>query len=94
MKYPTTPPFYYQFNEWKVCFDDLREMIEEGRTKNLRLVLSRHPYSSGYWIEQSIKEVGPDDTAYTPDAAFELEKRIIEEHGRASMAGGSPQFVA
>jgi hypothetical protein len=76
------PQMKFEFHQWKEVFKTWRENLALGY--DMQLVISTHPYTSGYWIEYRGSEVTPGDHVYTGKRVDALEKRIIAEHKRAA----------
>ena len=68
---------WFEFMDWKKCFQTWRseEMIHGD---NIQLVVSTHPYSSGYWIEKKGNKLSTKDYCYIGKEVYDLEKRVIK----------------
>jgi hypothetical protein len=65
---------HFEFKDWKEAFQTYYKEVEKD--PSLQLILSTHPYSSGYWIEQGQLE---DRYSYIYSGmreAKKLEQRI------------------
>lgn len=69
---------YFEFKDWRACFA-LFEHLAMNNTPNLRLVVSTHWATEGYWIEDHTESVPPMDFVYTPDEYVELKERVEAE---------------
>lgn len=70
---------YFEFREWKECFASWHKLND----RDYQLVISTHPYTSGYYIEFLGKKLTPTDICYVGKEVGALEKRIIKEHDHA-----------
>lgn len=68
----------FDFKDWKDAFACYYE--EQAKDSSVRMVISTHFYSSGYWVENNTAELNPEtDYAYeTLKEVKELEKRVIK----------------
>lgn len=72
------PSINFEFKDYKKAFDTFRNYVDTYGIENIQMVVSEHPYSSGYWLESSGSQVyNALDHRYTGDEVFELEKRVI-----------------
>ena len=82
---------HFEFNQWEVCFKVFNERVASG--ENIRLVISRHLYSAGYWIEYPITELSIYDTAYSGQAAIDLQNNVRKEIELANKENRFPKFI-
>lgn len=94
----TTPPeeitqMYFEFNQ----FEEMVEVWNDNVSlygDAMQLVISRHPYSSGYWIEANGKELTDQrDRAFTGEAAKDIIQRIEKEIREAKEEGRTANLI-
>jgi len=69
---------HFEFKEWKDAFRfwDENKDLYDGK---IRFIVSTHPYSSGYWIEDLQYELQGDCVVYATDSEVQdLRKRVRE----------------
>lgn len=68
--------YHFDFKDWREAFATFYR--KKAKDKTFCLVISLHPYSSGYWIERGATN-GPHAQVYRSiKAAKRLEDRIAE----------------
>lgn len=55
-------PIHFEFNQWEQCFAKIRELWLGF--VDVDLIVSCHPYSSGYWIELAGGKLSESDIRY------------------------------
>ncbi len=72
------PAKQFEFRHWKECFEELRVLIAAGYgDKDIRLVISNDPITSGYWVESTEENISPDVKVYNLEEAFKLERYLL-----------------
>jgi len=77
---------HFEFEDWHKCFAYFDEMAKQ-EIKNLRLVISTHWASEGYWIENTTEEVSSEDYVYTPEEVPALMERVKDGIEQAKIQG-------
>lgn len=76
-------PIHFEFNEYLKMFDAIKECHKQDI--DVDLIISTHPYSSGYWIELPGQDIGECDHRYAGfNMIKEFEKRLINELCRSA----------
>lgn len=88
----TITPRTFEFKEWKDCFETWCG-DEPVSSEQMQLVISTHPYTSGYYIEAKGTELTKGDLCYTGKEIYELERRVIAEIALAEREERSPRFT-
>lgn len=64
----------FDLDEWQEAIDTFRQAAQTD--ESLRLVLSEHWATEGFWIEQDPQDLPPTDHLYTLAQVDGLEARI------------------
>ena len=67
---------HFEFKDFKLAFSTYENLIKEGY-ENLRLVISTHDYTSGYWVETTDKKLSNSDFMYHGEEVFKLKERVM-----------------
>ena len=84
---------YFEFKDWKDCLNSWRDNLELYGEKNMQLVISTHPITSGYYIETRGKELTKGDHKYCGKKVFEQEKRVKAAIEKAKKNHTSPPLI-
>lgn len=82
----------YEFREWQKAFDRYFELRKDGIEK-LRMVISTHWATSGYWVENNTTPVSSEDIEYVGEEVDKLYTRVKEELNQAQIEGRMPCFT-
>lgn len=83
----------FEFNKWKDCFAYYKKLLNE-KVPNLRLIISTHWATSGYWIENKTEPVDASvDFEYKDKDALKLMERVEKEIKVAKKNRRSPRFT-
>lgn len=75
---------HYDFKDWKLCRAKWVNLLDLYPFSKMYLVLSKHEYTSGYWIENSDNpNFEPEAFIYPDDASvkafFDRLERALEQ---------------
>lgn len=85
-----TSHHFFEFCQWIDAFKKYHEL--EG-TENLRMVISTHWATQGYWIETSTEEVSFHDYQYVGKEVIALEKRVTDAIKQQDKDGLPPGLI-
>lgn len=77
---------HFEFNEWHKAFAYFDELNKQ-KIENLRMVISTHWATTGYWIENSIEQVSSEDHVYAAEQVPLLKQRVISAIDEARTHG-------
>lgn len=83
----------FEFNQWEAAFACYFKMVEQFGAENVQFVMSSHPYTSGYWVEQAGCKVSLDDTVFPHDKVAFLRDHVQQEISTAAVTGHHPKFI-
>lgn len=64
---------HFKLKDWQKAFD----CFDKWGADKVQLVLSTHPYTQGYWLEDRGVQVYDDlDFLYVGEEVYELRKRV------------------
>lgn len=92
-KSETITQMYFEFRHWKECFQKWKDIALVHGDENMQMVISTHPYTSGYYIEKFGTKLTDSDICYTGKQVDKLEKRIIKEHHQAEKQERGVKFT-
>lgn len=67
---------WFNFKEWKECFEEFKKRREQ--IPDLKLIISTHLVTSGYWIDNPNDKVLDSDKVYQGKEADLLMKKVEE----------------
>lgn len=95
MNNKSTPlPLFFDTQDWELAQSKLNEVAKEHGEDGVQLVMSNHPFTSGYWIEKSGVEVtSPLDMVYSYTEGVKLFENIAEEIKQARQESRMPKLI-
>jgi hypothetical protein len=82
----------FEFRHWKEAFDRYYELRKQD-LQHLRMVISTHWATSGYWVETDNRPVSEGDYAYVGEEVDKLYARVKEEIEQAAIEKRSVCFT-
>lgn len=95
MRIPPTQSYYFQFVDWKKCFEKWDELISKHDPTFFQLVVCEDRYAEGYWIEPCGKDTGNSRVYFDDgiDTVSDFKSRLIEEFESAKIENRPVNFI-
>lgn len=84
---------YFDFLDWHSAFSTYDMAVVSYGKDKVQFVVSEHPYTSGYWIEDAGNELSVGDCIVPFEHVAVYKCRIHREIQDAKNQGRTPRFI-